>query len=116
MVIKFSYEFLPEILERIAFEKVEIPAEESEQAMVRGMRTFIRGIRDQLNSLGSVQILEGTLDETADTEIFVKLNHRKTIFTLFLTLRNLSNNIVKLQLYYYNSASKQKKSTGAVPE
>lgn len=30
--------------------------------MVRGMRTFIRGIRDQLNSLGSVQILEGELD------------------------------------------------------
>lgn len=56
-MVKVSYEFLPEIIEQIVFEQVEIPAEESEQAMVRGMRTFIRGIREQLNSLGSVQIL-----------------------------------------------------------
>ncbi len=116
MVVKVSYEFLPEIVERIVFEKVEIPAEESEQAMVRGMRTFIRGIRDQLNSLGSVQILEGTLDETADTEIFVKLTHRKTIFTWALTLKHLPNNVAKIQLYYYSSVTKQRKSTGAIPE
>jgi cytochrome oxidase Cu insertion factor (SCO1/SenC/PrrC family) len=84
--------------------------------MVRGMRTYIRGIRDQLNSLSCVQVVEGSLDETADTEVFVKLHHKKTVFTWTLNLKNMPQNLLKMQFYYYSSITKQRKSTAAVPE
>lgn len=80
------------------------------------MRTFVRGIRDQINALGSIQITQGSLDETAETEIFVKLTHKKSIFTLALNLSKLSSNLVKVQMHYYNSITKQRRSSGAVPE
>ncbi len=110
------YEFLPEINEEIVFEKKEIPAEESEQAVVRGMRSYVKGIRDQLNSLGSVQITRGELDETAETEVFIKLNHKRSVFTWGLNFTKLAQTMVRPQMYYYNSITKQRKTSGAIPE
>ena len=116
LTIKVSYEYLPEIAESLVFEKREIPADESEQAVIRGMRGHIRGIRDQINSIGTVQVLQGPLDETTDTEIFVKLCYQRTAFTWALNMRNMSTTIVKPQFYYYNSTTKQRKPSGAIPD
>lgn len=84
--------------------------------MIRGMRSYVRGIRDQLNALGSIQVTQGPLDETAETEIFVKLAHKKSVFTLALTMTKMSTNVVKVQMFYYSSITKQRKTSGAVPE
>lgn len=106
LTVTVRYEFLPEIKEEIIFEKREIPAEEEEQAVVRGMRSYVRGIRDQLNSLGSVQITRGELDETTETEVFIKLNHKRSVFTWGLNFTKMTSNMVKPQMYYYNSITK----------
>jgi hypothetical protein len=80
------------------------------------MRSYVKGIRDQLNSLGSAQITRGELDETAETEVFIKLNHKRSVFTWGLNFTKLVHNMVRPQMYYYNSITKQRKTSGAIPE
>jgi len=80
------------------------------------MRSYVSGIRDQINALGSVQVMHGQLDETADTEIFLRLFHKKTIFTWALHLRDMKDNNIKPQFFYFSSITKQRKTSGAVPE
>ena len=92
-----------------------MPAEESEQAVIKNMRTYIRGIRNQINDLGSVQVMQGKLDETADTQVFLKLVHKKTVFTWVLNMNNMNTTIIKPQLFYFSSITKQRKTSGAVP-
>ena len=92
-----------------------MPAEESEQAVIKNMRTYIRGIRNQINDLGSVQVMQGKLDETADTQVFLKLVHKKTVFTWVLNMNNMNTTTIKPQLFYFSSITKQRKTSGAVP-
>jgi len=80
------------------------------------MRSYIRGIREQLNAIGTIQVLQGKFDETTDTEVFVKLGYKKSVFTWAITLTNMNATIIKPQLFYYNSATKQRKTSGAIPE
>lgn len=61
MQIKVAYEFLPEIVEKLVFEKREISAEESEQVAVRNMRNYLQNIKEQIALLTNVQTLSGTL-------------------------------------------------------
>lgn len=60
--------------------------------------------------------MSGKLDDKADTEIFVSLTNKRTVFSLNLTLTSITNNLLKVQMYYYNSTTKQLKSSNAVPE
>ena len=80
------------------------------------MRTYVKGIRDQINALGSVQVMQGQLDETAETEVFLKLVHKRTVFTWVLNLRDMSSTIIKPQMFYFSSITKQRKTSGAIPE
>jgi predicted metalloprotease len=80
------------------------------------MRSYIRGIRDQLNTLGSVQVMQGVLDETTDTEVFLKLVHKRTVYTWGLNLQGLINTVIKPQFFYYSSITKQRKTSGCIPE
>ena len=46
----------------------------------------------------------------------MKLAHKKTVFTWGLHLRDMNNNVIKPQLFYYSSVTKQRKTSGAIPE
>jgi hypothetical protein len=80
------------------------------------MRNHLRILREQLNALGNIQILSGKLEENGDTEIFQRLGHKRTVFTWGLNIRKSSNTILKPQMFYYSSITKQKKSSGAVSD
>ena len=60
--------------------------------------------------------MSGKLDDKADTEIFVPLTNKKTVFSLNLNLASVTSNILKVQMYYYNSTTKKLKSSNAVPD
>ena len=77
---------------------------------------MVRNIREQLNTIGSIQILQGQLNVANDTEVFLRLSHKHTVFTWGLNLKGLSQNLIKPQMYYYSSATKQRKSSNACPE
>lgn len=111
-----SYEFLPEVRENYVFESRPIAKEESEEATVRNLKNHIRNMRETLASLSNLQTMSGKLDDKADTEIFVSLTNKKTVFTLNLNLTSIASNIIKVQMYYYNSANKKLKSSNAVPD
>ena len=80
------------------------------------MRTHVRQLKDQINQLGTISVLSGQLEYNNTTEIYVHLRHKKTIFTLGLNFTKVHNNLLKVQMYYYNSGTKQQKSSGAIPE
>lgn len=67
-------------------------------------------------SLSNLQAVSGKLDEKADTEIFVPLTSKRTVFSLNLSLTSITSNQLKVQMHYYNSTTKQLKSSNAVPE
>lgn len=46
----------------------------------------------------------------------MQLNNKHTVFTLSLNLTSLNNDLLRVQMYYYNSATKEKRSSGAIPE
>jgi len=83
---------------------------------VRNMRNFLRGLKEQLTSLTNIQVSAGILDESTDTEIFAKLNSKQLVFTWGLNIRKSNNTTIKPQMLYYNSLTKQRKTSGAVPE
>ena len=84
-------------------------------AAVRNLRTYLRGMKDQIGVLGNLQLISGQLEEE-DTEIFVPLAHKHTIFSLSLSLNNLSTTMLRTQMSYFSTATKQRKSAGALPE
>ena len=59
--------------------------------------------------------MQGKLDETADTQVFLKLVHKKTVFTWVLNMNSMSTTVIKPQLFYFSSITKQRKTSGAVP-
>ena len=111
-----SYEFLPEVRENYVFESRSIAKEESEEATVRNLKNHIRSMRETLASLSNLQTLSGKLDDKADTEIFVPLTNKKTVFSLTLNLTSVTSNIIKVQMYYYNSANKKLKNSNTIPD
>lgn len=84
-------------------------------AAVRNLRTYLRGMKEQIGALGNLQLLSGNLEEE-DTEIFLPLAHKHTVFTLSLALNSLSATMLRTQMSYFSTATKQRKSAGALPE
>ena len=80
-------------------------------AAVRNLRTYLRGMKDQIGALGNLQLLSGALEQE-DTEIFVPLAHKKTVFTLAIALNNLTTTMLRTQMSYYSTSTKQRKNAG----
>lgn len=66
--------------------------------------------------MSNLQTISGKLEDGGDTELFVSLNHKKTVFTLSLSLTNITNNLLKIQMIYFSSVTKQRKSVNILPE
>lgn len=49
-------------------------------------------------------------------EVFVKIPHTKTVFTWGLNLQKPSSNLLKTQMYYYNSTTKERNNSKTIPE
>jgi hypothetical protein len=45
LTIKVAYEFLPETIEKIIFDKREISSDESEQIAVKNMKNYLQNIK-----------------------------------------------------------------------
>ena len=116
LAVSVRYEFLPEVVERMKFERRDIPAEESDQVAVRNMRITLKGLRDQISALGNVEVRAGELNEDGDTEIYHPLVHKHTVFTWTVTYSNFQGGVVYPQMFYFNSATKERKTSGAMPE
>lgn len=59
LTIKVSYEFLPETIETIIFDKREISGEESEQIAIRNMKNYLQNIKEQISSLTNMNATSG---------------------------------------------------------
>jgi hypothetical protein len=44
------------------------------------------------------------------------LAHKKTVFTLAIALNNLTTTMLRTQMSYYSTSTKQRKNAGALPE
>lgn len=87
MTVKVSYEFLPETVETIIFDKREISAEESELIAVKNMKNYLQNIKEQISSLTNLNATSGGIDDSISPfEVFVKMPHEKTVFTWGLNL------------------------------
>ena len=61
--------------------------------------------------------ISGDLDDSISPfEIFVKIPHQKTVFTWGLNFSKPSGNTLKCQMEHYNSLTKERKSSKAVPD
>lgn len=76
LTIKVSYEFLPETVETIMFDKREISVEESEEIAVKNMKNYLHNIKEQVASLTNMSATSGDIDSSMSTfEVFVKMPH-----------------------------------------
>jgi hypothetical protein len=117
LTVKVAYEFLPETIETIMFDKREISGEESEQIAVKNMKNYLHNIKDQISSLTNMNVTTGDIDDSSNPfEVFVKVPHPKTVFTWGMNLQKPANSTMKCQFYLYNSVTKDRKSTKSVPE
>ena len=64
LTIKVSYEFLPETVEKIIFDKREISAEESDQIAVKNMKNYLENIKEQISSLTNMNAISGEIDDS----------------------------------------------------
>lgn len=64
MTVKVSYEFLPETVETIMFDKREISAEESELIAVKNMKNYLQNIKEQISSLTNLNATSGEIDDS----------------------------------------------------
>lgn len=83
-----------------------VEKDESERATVLNLRNYIRGMREELSSLGNMEVISGTLEGEGDAEIFCGLASKLTVFTLNISLTAVPSEMLKVQMFYYNSATK----------
>jgi hypothetical protein len=112
-----AYEFLPETIETIMFDKREISADESELIAVKNIRNYLQNIKSQISSLTNLNATSGQIDDgISPFEVFVKMPHEKTVYTWGLNLSKPSTTLLKGQFYLYNSTTKDRKDTKSIPE
>jgi hypothetical protein len=116
LAVVVAYEFLPEQKELFTLESRAVEQDESERASVLNLRNHIRGMREELSALGNMEVISGNLEADGDTEVFVQLSCKRTVFTLSLSLTALPSDLLKVQMFYYNSASKERRNSAAAPE
>ncbi len=117
LTVKVAYEFLPETVEKIIFDKREISGEESEQIAVKNMKNYLQNIKEQISSLTNMNVTSGEIDESANPfEVFIRIPHAKTVFTWGLNLQKPTSNTLKGSFNLYNSATKEKKNTKMIPD
>jgi hypothetical protein len=104
------------VREVFLLESKAVEKDESERATVNNLRNYIRGMREELSSMGNIEVVSGPLEAEGDTEIFLQLSSKRTVFTLSLNLTAVPNDMLKVQMFYYNSTSKERRSSGVVPE
>ncbi len=76
LTIKVAYEFLPETIETIMFDKREISADESEEIAVKNMKNYLHNIKEQVSSLTNMTATTGDIDDSMSPfEVFVKMPH-----------------------------------------
>ena len=59
LTVKVCYEFLPETIETIFFDKKEISEEESKQIAVKNMKNYLQNIKEQISSLTNMNATSG---------------------------------------------------------
>jgi hypothetical protein len=116
LTVTVGYEFLPEVREVFPLESRVIEKDESERATVQNLRNYIRGMREELSGLGNIQTISGNIESEGETEVFVALSSKRTVFTLSLNLTAIPSDLLKVQMFYYNSSTKERRSSAAVPE
>lgn len=116
LTVNVSYEFLPEIEEKIIFSKRDIKPEESEEAGVRNMKNYLRNLKEQVSNMTNLQVLTGEIDSVDNNhEVYVPIQHESTLITWTVTILKPSTTILKAQVYLFNSATKNKQSTKIIP-
>lgn len=81
------------------------------------MRNYLCNIKEQIASLTNVQTLTGQIDNNGDNfEVYSKIPHKQAVYTWALNLQRPNTSNLKTQMYYYNSLTKQKKNSKAIPD
>jgi len=81
------------------------------------MKNYLQNIKEQISTLTNMNATTGELDDSMSPfEVFVKIPHQKTVFTWGLNLHKPQNNVLKGQMYLYNSTTKERKNTKSIPE
>lgn len=66
--------------------------------------------------MSNVQVITGEIEPAGNVfEIFVKLLHQKTLLSWTITLFKPSGTVLKPQLYFYNSITKNRQNTKIIP-
>jgi hypothetical protein len=64
-----------------------------------------------------VQVLSGKIECTGNLhEVYTKIPHEKTLITWTLNIQKPSTTMLKAQLYFYNSITKNKQSSKIIPQ
>jgi hypothetical protein len=66
--------------------------------------------------MSNAQVITGEIEPAGNVfETFVKLIHDKTLLTWTITLLKPSGTVLKPQLYFYNSITKNRQNTKIIP-
>jgi hypothetical protein len=81
------------------------------------MKNYLQNIKEQISSLTNMNATSGTIDDSLNQfEVFVKIPHPKTVFSWGMNLQKPGNNVLKCQMFLYNSTTKERKNTKSIPE